>query len=187
MRSVNMSSEEGEVSEYPSSQRSTLESNPEAGGGATALLKMKAFARSGSGEQSLLKRLTVPEPLKRMRAVGSRDEPRIPKLQVTAASSHESPLKRMAAVMSQDLTSPAAGKVIEPLKWRPAVSQQDLPRMAALSSNEMLYVPEKGYTNDQMSISIEDFSDVQQSDADSGQVINVPPGHAESKTITYEM
>ena len=38
MSSLNLSSEEGEASEYPSSQRSTLESNPETrGGGATPL------------------------------------------------------------------------------------------------------------------------------------------------------
>ena len=145
MRSVSvLSSEEGEASEYPSSQRSTLESNPDvvtAGAratvrGAHALRAMHSYGRSDESETTPTRsRLTVPDSLKRMKAVGSRDEPlqRIPTLQVTSAHHHhESPLKRMAAVVSQDISS------MEPLRRAPAISQQDsLKRMAAVSTDDL--------------------------------------------------
>ena len=192
MRSVNLSSEEGEASEYPSSQRSTLESNPDtevvgATGatmrGAHALRAMHSYGRSDESVTTPTRsRLTVPESLKRMKAVGSRDEPlqRIPTLHVTSAH-HESPLKRMAAVRSQDISAATA----EPLRRAPAVSQQDsLKRMAAVSTDDLSAAED----NENMVITIQCLDDAETAaGGGEGNLTIAPETSHGPKTITLEM
>ena len=191
MRSVNLSSEEGEASEYPSSQRSTLESNPDNSAGATgttvrgahALRAMHSYGRSDESVTTPTRsRLTVPESLKRMKAVGSRDEPlqRIPTLHVTSAH-HESPLKRMAAVRSQDISAATA----EPLRRAPAVSQQDsLKRMAAVSTDDLSAAED----NENMVITIQCLDDAETAaGGGEGNLTIAPETSHGPKTITLEM
>ena len=190
MRSVSvLSSEEGEASEYPSSQRSTLESNPDVAAagaratvrGAHALRAMHSYGRSDESETTPTRsRLTVPESLKRMKAVGSRDEPlqRIPTLQVTSAHHHhESPLKRMAAVVSQDISS------MEPLRHAPAISQQDsLKKMAAVSTDDFSATEEEN-----MVITIQCLEDGETAVGEGNLTIAPETSYGSPKTITLEM